>query len=516
MFQTYKTKLQNTNVLSSKGITINTYEYYQQFAKEFGHIERKLFVDLYVRGHNENQTKVRYCRLYDLTSRQYNSIKRQLDGRVKARRELQKLYIKETTEKIIHLQGVIIKKVEQKEKAHEKLLQMNGKEKNFTKKVRSYRKQKHTIHQKKRRLYRLELKLKRLQEDEKNKKIRICFGSKEWFHKQFHLEENKLTFKEWKQKWQEKRAAQFTFIGSSDEKNGNQTCMYDTDNHLRIRVDNQNETTYGTHFTVPNVVFPYGQEQLDVAKIGRVGYTKGKGNKVTYYRALTFKFIREEDNWYLCATVDVDMPDIQTIKGNGCIGIDCNANFLSVTETDRFGNPIYTFDVPLKGYNVSSEVAEQSLSVALKQVVEYALEKKKPIAYEDLDFKKKKLQLRESSKNGARLLSGFYYSRYKELLQHKCLKIGVEAIPVNPAYTSQIGHTVFMKRYGLSSHGSAACVIARRGMDLTFEKVPYACPLGYPKKMNRSMERKKQWASATKHWKKHTFQQKLYVLSKLG
>ena len=73
-----------------------------------------------------------------------------------------------------------------------------------------------------------------------------------------------------------KRAAQFTFIGSSDEKNGNQICMYDTDNHLRIRVDNQNETTYGTHFTVPNVVFPYGQEQLDVAKIGRVGYTKEK------------------------------------------------------------------------------------------------------------------------------------------------------------------------------------------------------------------------------------------------
>ena len=82
----------------------------------------------------------------------------------------------------------------------------------------------------------------------------------------------------------------------------------------------------------------------------------------------------------------------------------------------------------------------------------------------------------------SKTIKWFYYSRYKELLQHKCLKVGVEAIPVNPAYTSQIGHTVFMKRYGLSSHGSAACVIARRGMDLTFEKVPYACPLGYPKK----------------------------------
>ena len=44
-----------------------------------------------------------------------------------------------------------------------------------------------------------------------------------------------------------------------------------------------------------------------------------------------------------------------------------------------FRKSIHTFDVPFKGYNVSSEVAEQSLSIALKQVVEYALEKKKQL-----------------------------------------------------------------------------------------------------------------------------------------
>ena len=71
--------------------------------------------------------------------------------------------------------------MEQKEKAHEKLLQMNGKENNFTKKVRSYRKQKHTIHQKKRRLYRLELKLKRLQEDEKIKQFVFVLVQKNGF-----------------------------------------------------------------------------------------------------------------------------------------------------------------------------------------------------------------------------------------------------------------------------------------------------------------------------------------------
>ena len=67
---------------------------------------------------------------------------------------------------------------------------MKGNERNFLKKVKQYRNEKRSIHQKKRKLYSITLKLEKLESDFKEEKVRICFGSKVLFHKQFHLEEN--------------------------------------------------------------------------------------------------------------------------------------------------------------------------------------------------------------------------------------------------------------------------------------------------------------------------------------
>ena len=107
---------------------------------------------------------------------------------------------------------------------------MKGNEANFHKKVKQYRNLKRSIHQKKRKLYSLILKLEKLESDFKDGKVRICFGSKDLFQKQFNLEENDITFNQWKKEWEEKRAAQFTFIGSKDETFGNQSCTYDLEN----------------------------------------------------------------------------------------------------------------------------------------------------------------------------------------------------------------------------------------------------------------------------------------------
>lgn len=82
---------------------------------------------------------------------------------------------------------------------------------------------------------------------------------------------------------------------------------------------------------------------------------------------------------------------------------------------------------------------------------------------ERLDFSKKKLQLREVSTKYAHMLSGFAYSLFKNKIKSKAEKLGEYVQDINPAYTSQIGHMKFMARYGLSSHGAAACMIARRG-----------------------------------------------------
>ena len=515
MFKTYKTKINNQQVQLLNESSIPLYDYFNRYAQNFGVLERKLFVDLYIHRKPSNSLKTFYCATYNLTSRQYNSIKKQLDGRVSSKQELTFLHIEEIKVKIEKTKSIIEKKIEQKEKQHQALLNMKGNEKNFLKKVNQYRRLRQSIHQQKRKWHSLILKLEKLNRDIENKVIRLCFGSKELFHKQFHLEENNLSLKEWKKEWQEARSAQFTFIGSKDETFGNQTCTYDLNNNIRIRMDKKDEDLFGKYITIPHVTFAYGQEQIDKAKIPTVGYTKGKGKKNNYYRALTCKFIRKDKQWYLNISVDVDAAELKTLQGNGYIGIDFNAQFLAVTEVDRFGNYLHSFRVPFCAYHVSSEQAEQSLSCALKVVVEYALRKQKPIAYENLDFKKKKQQLKQMSRKQAHLLSGFAYSTYKKMLISKCEKAGVETKTIHPAYTSQIGHHKFMKKYGLSSHESAAMTIARKAMNFNhIEKVPVKNIL-QNKEGILLKRRLNQWKEVSNQWKKYTFGQKSYLLYKV-
>ena len=184
-------------------ITMPVYEYFHQNAKHFGMLEKKLFVDLYVRKKPSSDLKKLYCARYKITARQYNSIKKQLDGRISSKVELSKLYMKNLQDKIKNTTKFIHSKEEQKGKLQCTLLKMKGNEPNFHKKVKQYRNVKRSIHQKKRKLYSINLKLEKLESDFKVEKVRICFGSKDLFQKQFHLEENGLTFKQWKKEWEE-------------------------------------------------------------------------------------------------------------------------------------------------------------------------------------------------------------------------------------------------------------------------------------------------------------------------
>ena len=394
MFKTYQTKLKNNKILLKNNCAIPIYEYFHQNAQYFGMLERRLFVDLYVRKRPSGDLKKLYCAQYKITARQYNSIKKQLDGRISSKVELSKLYMKELSDKVKNTTKLIHSKEAQKVKLQSTILKLKGNETNFHKKVKQYRNIKRSIHQKKRKLYSLTLKLEKLESDFKEGKVRICFGSKDLFQKQFNLEENGITFKQWKQEWEAKRSAQFTFIGSKDETFGNQSCTYDLENHLRIRVFSKDEEVFGNYVTLTNVEFDYGQENIDQAKVPSLGYTKGKMNQVKYYRALTWKFVRKNRNWYACVTVDVDVPPIISLKNNGIISIDFNYGFLAVSNLDRFGNLVYSFQVPYKSNHCTSEQTKQSLSEALKVVIEYAVEKAKPIGFENLDFKKEKAKFK--------------------------------------------------------------------------------------------------------------------------
>ena len=118
-----------------------------------------------------------------------------------------------------------------------------------------------------------------------------------------------------------------------------------------------------------------------------------------------------------------------------------------------------------------SNQIKATLGDVAKQLVDIASHKRCPIVLERLDFTKKKASLKERGVKYSRMLSNFSYSSFRQLLESRCQRRGIQLILVNPAYSSLIGLTKFMKQYGLSSDTAAALVLARRGA-FKSERIP--------------------------------------------
>ena len=511
MFQTYQTKLQNIQLPNDKELF--AFDYLDEFSKRFGQLERKLFLLLYVKKETSTSVKNSFSKRNGLTSRQYNALKFQLDGKVTSIKEVQEYQLKLLEGKMSEIQKTIENKEKQKERLHKKLRKMNEQNEDFWTVQKKYKSCKFVLHQKKRKLRNQTHKLTKLRKKMERDVVSICFGSRTLFLKQFHLEENEYKHhKEWLDEWREARSTQFITIGSKDESFGNQTTTYDVDNTLRLRVSNEYVNTYGPYLTFPNVQFHYGQEHIDQAKISYEGITKG-GKKAKYYRAITYRFMKRNNKWYVLATVDIDPPEIVTKREVGYIGIDFNVGFLTICEIDRFGNPIKEWSIKVRMYDRTTEQIKAELSDALKSIFNYAQKVGKPVVYENLSFFSKKKALGETSRKYSRMLSGFGFSTYKDAIESKGVKCGVETIGMNPAYTSQIGHMKFMSRYGLSSHGSAACMIARRAMTKKWVRPNYLTNVGFPKSFDKNKPNRNKWVSLSTYTRNnYDFKYKIELL----
>ncbi|RBW68429.1 hypothetical protein [Bacillus taeanensis] len=198
MLQTYQTKLKDLQLTKSQ----SAYEYLNAFGEQFGVFERKLFVLLYIHHSPPNTVKTSFTKQYGLTSRQYNALKFQLDGKVKSVIEARNFQIEQLKGKIKEIESMIKRKEKQKETVFKKLQSISPCHDSFKEIVKKYRNIKFFLQQKKRKLRNVTQKLERLLVYKKEKRIPICFGSKALFYKQFHLEENHLkNHAEWKKQW---------------------------------------------------------------------------------------------------------------------------------------------------------------------------------------------------------------------------------------------------------------------------------------------------------------------------
>lgn len=243
-------------------------------------------------------------------------------------------------------------------------------------------------------------------------------------------------------------------VGSKDEALGNLVCQWDGGT-IKIRVPACLEGSFGKHVT------------------SAIGGFDRKVNRLPEDGAKTWHFYRKAGKW--CAAVQFTPKPVKRVSRHsryGCIGIDMNPGSIGWAYVDGDGNLKAHGQIPLlmglPTGKQQAQIVDACLQLAAMANV-YAC----PIVCEDLDFATKKTQLRERGRKYARMLSGWAYARFYELLQAVLSNRGIYLFTVNPAYSSLIGLVKFARMYGLGSDCAAALAIARRGMRLS-EKLPSA------------------------------------------
>lgn len=423
-----------------------------------GFLRAKLLSQL-LNGESENELKKDYIKKHGLLARQFNSLAAEVKGLISGTKELRKGNLKSKKAKLKTAKSEI-KKLETKLAKLE-----SDKKKSVEEKVEVRRNIQFILHQKKRRRASLEEKIKKLEEG----RLSICLGSKKFFIAQFNLEENGYSdHEEWKKDWRKSRSNRMFFIGSKDERFGNQNCQL-LGERLQVRVPRHLEEEIGRYIEIP-VKFNYGEEII--------------AHALKNEQAISYRFVRKEKGWYVFLTTKRVIVETKSRKELGVIGVDVNKAHLAWAETNRHGNIVArgTEQTPLQDQR--SDQVTATLGDAIKQIVEYAKKQEKPIAIEKLDFRNKKNSFEKNSRGYRRMLSNFAYSKFAQMIHSKAYREGVKIIEVRPEFTSVIGRYKFSRMYGISVHVAASLALARRAQKFAE---------GLPSKSAQSLAAHRNW-----------------------
>ena len=391
-----------------------------------------------------------FMRAFGLTSRQYNAVKFSLDGMESSIVELRPGRIADLRHRINAADKKLAKLLDSTSQKTKKSLCKNGVTRSFEDRraqaARAAKSRAFKIHNVTRR--RVDL-TRRLAALEAQGHPHICFGSRKLFNAQHHLAENGFDSRTaWMVAWRAKRDAQFFVLGSKDESGGCQGCVM---THLggnrfalRLRLDGEAQ-----RYLTLEVAFAYGVDHILAALEAK--------------QAMSYRFVRDDKGWRaFVSTAVMPTPTASDVR-LGAVGVDFNVGFVTVSETDRFGNLIASQDIVMATTGLSKHATQTVIGIAVAKIIAIGSKVQKPISIEFLDFAKKKAQLSYASRGRQRMLSAFAYNRFAQTLGARAHDAGLEVVEVRAAYSSKIGKQKYARRYGLSVHRAAALVIARRG-----------------------------------------------------
>ena len=375
---------------------------------------------------------------FDLTSRAIDAILSNMLGRYESIKELKEFERKSLERKICILEKELtkLKDVRTLQRIH---LKNDPKNFNFI----QYKNLKIKIYWKQNRLNTKKQKLKNLENEIETSKYKVCFGTK------------KLLQKDYKE-FVRKRDSEIYFLGRA----GDNTC----NNNLQVKYNSKINQFYfriRKEIDLENDKFVYGQFYFN-----NKDYTNLLKNLLrTKESALTYRIKIKDSRVFLQIIYNFEHNKnlCVTRSSYGVVGVDFNKGFVSVSETDKYGNLINTFNLDYQ-YSKGNQTTNDLKYIATR-LKDYCLNTGKDLVIEKLNFSKKKDSL--ISKKGKKyneMLSSLAYSKFDSIITSKCVKNRIFLHKVNPAWTSWIAKQKYCPKMKLNIHSGASYVIARRGM----------------------------------------------------
>ena len=377
---------------------------------------------------------------FNLTSRAVDAILSNMLGRYESLKELKEFERKSLERKISALEKELTK-LKDERTLQRVNLNNNSKDFNYTK----YKNLKVKIYWKQNRLNNKRQKLKNLEKEIEIGKYKLCFGTKDLLQKDYR-------------EFVKKRDNELYFLGRAGDNacNTNFQVEYSSKTnqfYFRIRkeIDLENDKFVYGQFNFNNKEYTNLLKNLLRTKDSALTYRiKIKNNRV--FLQIIYNFEHNKD---LCVTRN----------SYGVIGVDFNKGFISVSETDKYGNLINTFNIDYQYSKANQTINDfQYIATRLK---DYCLNTGKDLVIEKLNFTKKKDNLiNKKGKKYNEMLSSFAYSKFDSIITSKCVKNRIFLHKVNPAWTSWIAKQKYCPKMKLNIHSGASYVIARRGMFL--------------------------------------------------
>ena len=300
---------------------------------------------------------------FNLTSRAIDAILSNMLGRYESIKELKEFERKSLERKISTLEKELTKLKD--ERTLQRIsLNNNLKDFNFVK----YKNLKIKIYWKQNRLNTKKQKLKNLENEIESGKYKVCFGTKALLQKDYN-------------KFIKKRDSEIYYLGRAGDSSCNLNFQVEYNSkinqfYFRIRkeIDLDNDKFVYGQFNFNNKNYTNLLKNLLKTKESALTYRiKIKNNRV--FLQIIYNFKHNKD---LCVTRN----------SYGVVGVDFNKGFVSVSETDKYGNLINTFNIDYQ-YSKGNKTTRDFQYIATK-LKDYCLNVGKDLVIEKLNFTKKK------------------------------------------------------------------------------------------------------------------------------